>query len=44
VEVGALLLRLDVAGIEERLAREHGVGLGHLAAEELDGEAHGYSE
>jgi hypothetical protein len=33
-----------VTAVEQRLTREHGVGLRHLAPEKLDGEAHGYAE
>jgi hypothetical protein len=43
VEVGEVLWDLRVAGLEQRATGEHGVGLRHLAAEELDGEAHGYA-
>jgi hypothetical protein len=44
MDVGVDLGDLDVSGVEQRPPGKHGVGLGHLAAEELNGEAHGYAE
>jgi hypothetical protein len=43
VDIGDILWHLRVSGIEQRTAGEHGIGLRHLAAEKLNGEAHGYA-
>ena len=43
MQVGVLLGDLDVSSLQQRPPGDHRVSLGDLAAEELDGEAHGYA-